>query len=80
MEIWYFFCLRENWACQVEGAIEEFWGFQAIYLQTELNFKGQLISKCLFGIFNFAKKRMKKFNLTNMVPQINLFLFVFWKN
>ena len=32
--------------------------------------KGQLISKCLFGIFNSSKKRMKKFNLITMVPQV----------
>ena len=25
--------------------------------------KGQLISKCLFGIFNSPKKRMKKFEI-----------------
>ena len=42
--------------------------------------KGQLISKCLFGIFNFPKKRTKKFNFTTMVPQVELFSFVFWEN
>ena len=44
------------------------------------NTKGQLISKCLFGIFNSPKKRMKKFDFTTMVPQVELFLFVFWEN
>ena len=37
------------------------------------NIKGQLISKCLFGIFNSPKKRTKKFNFTTMVPQVDLF-------
>ena len=32
--------------------------------------KGQLILKCLFGIFNSPKKRMKKFDFTTMVPQV----------
>ena len=39
-----------------------------------MTFKGQLISKCLFGIFNSPKKRTKKFEFTNMVPQVELFL------
>ena len=42
--------------------------------------KGQFISKCLFGIFNSPKKRMKKFNFTTMVPQVDLFSFMFWEN
>ena len=42
--------------------------------------KGQLISKCLFGIFNSPKKRTKKFDFTTMVPQVELFSFVFWEN
>ena len=42
--------------------------------------KGQLISKCLFGIFNFPKKRTKKFDFTTVVPQVELSSFVFWEN
>ena len=42
--------------------------------------KGQLISKCLFGIFNSPKKQTKKFNFTTMVPQVVLFSFVFREN
>ena len=42
--------------------------------------KGQLISKCLFGVSNSSKKRTKKFDLTTMIPQVELFLFIFWKN
>ena len=42
--------------------------------------KGQLISKGLFGILNSSKKRTKKFDLTTMIPQVDLFSFVFWKN
>jgi hypothetical protein len=33
------------------------------------NTKGQLISKCLFGVFNSPKKRMKKFDFNTMVPR-----------
>jgi hypothetical protein len=39
--------------------------------------KGQLISKCLFGIINSPKKRTKKLDFTTMVPQVELFSFVF---
>ena len=42
--------------------------------------KGQLISKCLFGIFNSPKKRTKKFDFTTMVTQVELLLFVFREN
>ena len=42
--------------------------------------KGPLISKCLFGIFNSPKKRTKKFDFTTIVPQVELFSFVFWEN
>ena len=42
-------------------------------------FKDQLISKSLFGIFNSPKKRMEKFNFTTMVPQVELFSFVWGK-
>jgi hypothetical protein len=40
--------------------------------------KGQLISKGIFGILNSSKKRT--INLTIMIPQVDLFPFVFWKN
>ena len=39
--------------------------------------KDQLISKCLFGLFNSPKKLTKKFDFTTMVPQVKLFSFVF---
>ena len=42
--------------------------------------KGQLISKCLFSIFNSSKKQMIKFDFTTMVPQVKLFSFIFWEN
>ena len=42
--------------------------------------KGQLISKCLFGIFNSPKKWTKKIIFTAMVTQVELFSFVFWEN
>ena len=42
--------------------------------------KGQLISKCLFGIFNSSRKKPTKFDFTTMVLQVKMFLFVFWEN
>ena len=42
--------------------------------------KGQLILKCLFGIFNSPKKGTEKFDFTTMVPQVELFSLVFWEN
>ena len=38
------------------------------------------ISKCFFGIFNSPKKKMKKNDFTTMVPQVELFSFIFWEN
>ena len=35
--------------------------------------KGQLISKCIFVVFNSPKKRIKKFDFTTMVPQVEIF-------
>ena len=34
----------------------------------------------VFSIFNSPKKRKKKFDFTTMVPQVELFSFVFWEN
>ena len=42
-------------------------------------FKGQLISKGLFGILYSPKKRTKKFDFNTMIPQVDLFSFVFWE-
>ena len=36
--------------------------------------------KVVFGILHSSKKRTKKFDLTTMIPQVDLFLFIFWKN
>ena len=41
--------------------------------------KGQLISKGLFGILNSPTNRTKKFDCTTMIPQVDLFSFVFWE-
>ena len=38
--------------------------------------KGQLISKCLFSVFNSSKNQTKQFNLRYYVGQI--LTFVFW--
>ena len=47
---------------------------------TYLLTKGQLISKGLVGILNSFKKRTKRSDLQVMMPQVDLFSFVFWKN
>ena len=39
--------------------------------------KCPLISKGLFGTLNSSKKQTKEFDLTAMIPQVELFLFVF---
>ena len=44
-----------------------------------IDVKGQLISKCLLGVFNTPEKLKKKFDFTTMVPQVDLFSFVFWR-
>ena len=41
--------------------------------------KGHLISKCLFGTLNSSKKPTKRFDLT-LVPEIESFSFIIWKN
>ena len=43
---------------------------QGLKSKFQIPIKGQLISKCLFGIFNFPKKRTKKFDFTTMVSQV----------
>ena len=47
----------------------------AVAVAVECRAKGQLSSKCLFGIF---LKTNKKINFTSMVPQVEMFLVVFW--
>ena len=42
-------------------------------------FKGQLISKEVLMSSIFSKKRSKVFELTTMIPQIDLFSLVFWR-
>ena len=43
------------------------------------NIKGQLISKGVLDILNSPKKGTKEFDFTTMIPQIDLFSFVFWE-
>ena len=43
--------------------------------------KDKSIQKGLFVILNSSKKQTKKIDLsTTLKPQVNLFLFIFWKN
>ena len=48
-------------------------------VEVSQSLKGQLISICLFGIFNSPKKQTKTFDFITMVPQAEWFLFVFWE-
>ena len=41
--------------------------------------KGQLISKCFLGSSISSKKQTNEFDFTTMIPQVDLFLFVFWR-
>ena len=41
-------------------------------------FKGQLISNGVLMSLISSKKRRKEFDFTTMIPQIDLFSFVFW--
>ena len=41
--------------------------------------KGQITSKANYGILNSSKKRTNKFDFTTMIPQVDLFTFVFWR-
>ena len=41
--------------------------------------KGQIISKCFFVSLISSKKQTKEFNFTAMIPQVDLFSFVFWR-
>ena len=50
---------------------------QAIIRSIKRPCKGQLISKCIFGVFNSPEKRTKKFNFTTMLPEVELFLLFF---
>ena len=41
--------------------------------------KGQVISKGFLMSLISSKKRTKKFDFTSMIPQVDLFSFVFWR-
>ena len=41
--------------------------------------KGQLISKDFLVSSILPKNEQKKFDFTTMIPQVNLFSFVFWR-
>ena len=61
------------------------WKFQNAIFEKNIKMyhdktKGQLISKCSFGIFKSPKKGTKKIDFTTMVPQVKLFSFFFWEN
>ena len=67
---------KDAWSNVESPEIARAW----IEVSSNLKDKGQLISKCLFGVFNSPKKQTKKFDFTTMVTQVELFLFVFWEN
>ena len=47
--------------------------------RVEIVVKGQIISKANYGILNSSKKQTNQFNCTTIIPQVDLFLFVFWR-
>ena len=49
------------------------------YVSGTLHTKGQLISKWFLGSSISSKKRTNKFDFTTMIPQVDLFSFVFWR-
>ena len=49
------------------------------YLESKVHAKGQLISKGVLMSSISSKKRTKEFDFTIMIPQIDLFSFVFWR-
>ena len=63
--------------CAVQATV--CYGLHAISTGLLVCTKGQLISKGHFGILNSPKKRTKKFDFNTMIPQVDLFSFVFWK-
>ena len=68
-----FICTKQKKCCIDSYAIDI--GYKKWTLIT----KGQLISKGHFAILNSSIKRTKKFDLTTMISQVDLFSFVFWK-
>jgi hypothetical protein len=70
------------------GKVHIFWEGHTIWrnlppsltLLSYFTTKGQLILKCLFDFFNSPEKWTKKFDFTTMVPQVELFSFIFWEN
>ena len=64
---WY--CISHSWTAQVSPKVCK---------KIEKAFKGQLISKCLFGIFNSPKKQSKKFDFTCYLKS-NCFRSFFWR-
>ena len=48
-------------------------------MQEIISTKGQLISKANYGILISSKKRTNKFDFTTMIPQVDLFSFIFWR-
>ena len=55
------------------------WQFEKLWTEDWNRSKGKLISKELFGILNSPKKWTEKIDFTTMIPQFDLFLFIFWE-
>ena len=65
---------------KVESTVPSTYNYNQVRMDTRDTAKGQLISKGLFGILNSSKNRTQKFDLTTMIPQVDLFSFVFLKD
>ena len=68
------------WTVKTNTTIEIKRELVVIGLKFKINTKGQLISKGLFGILTSSKNQAKEVDLTTMIPQVDLFSFIFWKN
>ena len=68
------------WTVKTNTTIEIKRELVVIGLKFKIYTKGQLISKGLFGILTSSKNQAKEVDLTTMIPQVDFFSFIFWKN
>ena len=72
-------CLCESFRSNM-GAIFLFWKKNTVKVSLLVEFsKGQTKLKWFFQVIVSSKKWKNKFNFTTMIPQVDLFSFVFWR-
>ena len=74
----------KNWdhSYHISFKVHIFWEAHKILRNLHLTFvlfKGQIISKWFLVSLISYNKWTKEFNFTTMIPQVDLFLFVFWR-